>query len=326
MNPFDFATAANINDAIARAGAGGSMYLAGGTNLVDLMKLGVALPSHVVDIKQLPLRGIWTDAFGLHIGALEKMADVQANPLVKAYPVLAQALNGASPQLRNMATIGGNLLQRTRCNYFRDTAMPCNKRSPGSGCPAINGENRAHAILGGSDFCVATHASDFAVALVALGAQLALADATFSRTLPLVALYRLPGSTPQLENTLLPGELISAVLVPPLPWATRSTYLKLRDRRSYGFALASAAVAADLATDGTIRDVRVAVGGVATVPWRAYTVENALRGQPLQQSVVDTAAQQVVVGARPLAQNRFKVALVQRVISRALLSLGGTNG
>jgi xanthine dehydrogenase YagS FAD-binding subunit len=326
MNPFDFAAAVNINDAFDRAQGGGSAYLAGGTNLVDLMKLGVTAPSHVVDINHLPFHGIRTDSSGLHVGALEKMSDVQAHRLVQAYPVLVQALSvSASQQVRNMATIGGNLLQRTRCNYFRDTAMPCNKRAPGTGCPAINGENRAHAILGGSDSCVATHASDLAVALVALDARLTLNERTTTRELPLTALYRLPGSTPQLENTLRPGELIRAVVVPPLPWASRSAYLKMRDRRSYDFALASAAVAVDLA-HGIIRDVRVAVGGVATVPWRASTVEDALRGQPLREDVVASAAKLVVVGAQPLAHNRFKVTLVQRVIVRALMSLGGSNG
>ncbi len=325
MRPYDFAAARSVPDALGRAAATGSVYLAGGTNLVDLMKLGVMAPSHMVDINRLPLRGVRADHFGLHIGALERMSDVAAHPLVKRYPVLAQALNGASPQLRNMASIGGNLLQRTRCGYFRDTATPCNKREPGTGCPALQGENRAHAILGTSDSCVATHASDFAVALVALDAWLSLHSRSGTRSVRLADFYRLPGSTPHVENDLRAGELIGGILVPPLPWATRSAYVKLRDRRSYGFALASAAAAVDLA-GGRVRDVRVAAGGVATVPWRLPAVENALRGRPLRQDVVETAAQRAVDGARPLAQNRFKVSLVQRAIVRALISLGGTNG
>jgi xanthine dehydrogenase YagS FAD-binding subunit len=322
MKPYDFAIARNVPDAVHRAAAAGSAYLAGGTTLVDLMKLGVMTPEHVVDINRLPLRGVRADAFGLHIGALERMSDVAAHRLVQQYPVVAQALMGASPQLRNMATIGGNLLQRTRCGYFRDTDTPCNKRQPGTGCPALTGENRGHAILGTSDSCVATHASDLAVALVALDARLALHGGTGPRTVRLASFYRLPGSTPQVENDLRPGELISGVLIPPLSWARHSTYLKLRDRRSYGFALASAAVAVDLA-GGLVRDVRVAAGGVATVPWRLPAVENALRGRPLRQDVVESAARRAVDGARPLSQNRFKVALVQRAIVRALMSLGG---
>jgi xanthine dehydrogenase YagS FAD-binding subunit len=325
MRPYDFAAARSVPEALARGAAEGSAYLAGGTTLVDLMKLGVMAPSQVVDINRLPLGGVRADAFGLHIGALARMADVAAHPLVKRYPVLAQALNSASPQLRNMASIGGNLLQRTRCGYFRDTATPCNKREPGTGCPALEGENRAHAILGTSDSCVATHASDFAVALVALDAWLSLQSRFGTRSVRLANFHRVPGSTPQVENDLRAGELVGGVLIPPLPWATRSAYVKLRDRRSYGFALASAAVAVDLA-GGFIRDVRVAVGGVATVPWRLPAVEHALRGRPLRQDVVDAAARRAVDGARPLAQNRFKVALVQRAIVRALMGLGGSNG
>jgi xanthine dehydrogenase YagS FAD-binding subunit len=325
MRPYDFATARNVRDALGRAATRETAYLAGGTTLVDLMKLGVMTPAHVVDINHLPLRGVTANSFGLHIGALERMSDVAAHPLVKRYPVLAQSLTGASPQIRNMASIGGNLLQRTRCGYFRDTDTPCNKREPATGCPAIEGDNRAHAIFGTSDFCVATHASDLAVALVALDAWLSLDGRTGPRTVRLADFYRLPGSTPQVENDLRPGELITAVRIPPLPWFTRSAYLKLRDRRSYGFALASAAVAVDLA-GGLVRDVRVAAGGVATVPWRLPAVEQALRGRPLRQDVVESAARFAVTGARPLAGNRFKVALVQRAIARAVMSLGGSNG
>jgi xanthine dehydrogenase YagS FAD-binding subunit len=325
MKPFDFATARDVPDALSRATTPETAFLAGGTTLVDLMKLGVMTPAHLVDINKLPLADIREDASGVHIGALARMSDAAAHPLVKRYPVVAQALNGASPQLRNMATIGGNLLQRTRCGYFRDTSTPCNKRQPGTGCPALQGDNRTHAILGGSDYCVATHASDLAVALVALDAQLSLNVSGAARTLPLASFYRQPWSTPQVENELRPGELVSSVLIPPIPWATRSAYLKLRDRRSYGFALASAAVAVQV-IDGLVRDARVAVGGVATVPWRLYAVEGGLRGRPLRQDLIELAAQRAVDEARPLAQNRFKVTLVQRAIVRAVMSLGGTNG
>jgi xanthine dehydrogenase YagS FAD-binding subunit len=325
MRPYDFATARDVPDALNRAATPQTVYLAGGTTLVDLMKLGVMTPAHVVDINRLPLADIREDASGIHIGALARMSDAAAHPLVRRYPVVAQALTGASPQLRNMASIGGNLLQRTRCGYFRDTSTPCNKRAPGTGCPALQGDNRTHAILGGSEWCVATHASDLAVALVALDATLSLTGSAGTRTLPLASFYRQPVSTPHVENELLPGELVRSVLIPPIPWATRSAYLKLRDRRSYGFALASAAVAVQV-IDGLVRDARVAVGGVGTVPWRLFAVEGGLRGRPLRQDLVELAAQRAVDEARPLAQNRFKVSLVQRAIVRAVMSLGGTNG
>ncbi|MEO3930423.1 xanthine dehydrogenase family protein subunit M [Micromonosporaceae bacterium B7E4] len=323
MRPFDYSTAQSVSQAIAGGGAG-TAYLAGGTTLVDLMKLEVMTPRQVVDINRLPLRGVSTDREGLHVGALERMSDVAGHPLVAGgYPVIAQALlHSASPQLRNMASIGGNLLQRVRCGYFRDTSTDCNKRRPGSGCPAVDGENRGHAILGTSDSCVATHPSDLAVALVALDARVRLVGRGGTRDVRLADFYLLPGDTPDREHDLRPGELVTRVTVPPLPWATRSAYLKIRDRQSYEFALASAAVALDL-RGGLVRDVRVAVGGVGTRPWRLPAVEDALRGKAPRPEVFEAAAALAVEAARPLAHNRFKTTLVRRTIVRALTNLVG---
>ena len=322
MRPYDFAIAHTVAEALGRAREG-SAYLAGGTTLVDLMKLDVMAPQHVVDINNLPMLGVRADRQGLRIGALERMSDTAANPLITAgYPLLAQALlASASPQLRNMASIGGNLLQRSRCGYFRDTTTPCNKREPGTGCPALHGENRGHAILGTSGSCVSTHPSDLAVALVALDASVELQGRSGTRSVRLADFYLLPGDTPDREFDLRAGELITGVVVPRLDWAHRSTYVKVRDRSSYEFALASAAVAVDLA-GRTIRDVRVAVGGVATKPWRLPAVEDALRNRPLRQDIVETAATLAVTDAHPLVRNAFKVTLLQRTIVRTLMSLG----
>ena len=326
MRPFGFAVADSV-DAALRHPAPGLSYLAGGTTLVDLMKLEVATPAVVLDINGLPLRGVRSDGAGLHLGALERMAVVAAHPaVVSGYPVLAEALrHSASPQLRNMASIGGNLLQRTRCGYFRDVHSPCNKRRPGSGCPAIEGENRTHAVLGTSDSCVATHPSDLAVALVALDAAITVRAAGGRRTVPVTDLHLLPGATPDREHDLRPGELITEVTVPPLPRGTRSTYLKVRDRQSYEFALCSAAVALTV-HGGTVRQARIAVGGVGTKPWRLPAVERALVGRPLRPDAVAAAAALAVEGARPLAHNKFKVVLMQRTITRAVLSLAAGRG
>lgn len=322
MRPYDFAITHSVAEALDRAAATDSAYLAGGTTLVDLMKLEVLTPSRVVDINRLPLTGVWTDRHRLHIAALERMSDVAVHPLVTSrYPMLSEALlAGASPQLRNMASIGGNLLQRSRCGYFRDTSTPCNKRTPGTGCPAIKGANRAHAVLGTSDSCVSTHPSDLAVALVALDASVRLTGRDGSRDVRLAEFYRLPGTTPHLENDLRPGELVTEVTVPLLGWANRSTYVKVRDRSSYEFALASAA-AAVLVRGGVVRDVRLAAGGVGTRPWRLAAVEDALRGKPLRLDVVEKAAALATEGARPLAHNGFKVPLLRRTIIRALMKL-----
>jgi xanthine dehydrogenase YagS FAD-binding subunit len=314
MRPFELTAPATVEAALAAPGT----FLAGGTTLVDLMKLNVLTPQHVVDINDLPLRGIDTTD-GLRIGALERMSDVAAHEDV--YPMISRALlASASQQLRNMAAIGGNLLQRTRCTYFRDVATPCNKRVPGSGCPAIEGSNRPHAVLGTSDSCVATHASDLAVALVALDAKVRLTSSAGERTVALAEFYRLPGETPDVENDLRPGELITEVVVPRLDWAARSTYVKVRDRQSYEFALCSAAVALDI-QDSRIVDARVAVGGVATVPWRLPEVEAALRGAPAVQASFEDAASVAAEGARPLSGNGFKVSLLRRTVVRALLEV-----
>jgi xanthine dehydrogenase YagS FAD-binding subunit len=312
MRPFELTAPTTVEAALAAPGT----FIAGGTTVVDLMKLNVLTPQHVLDINGLPLRGIDTTD-GLRIGALERMSDVAAHPGV--YPAISRALlQSASQQLRNMASIGGNLLQRTRCNYFRDVSMPCNKREPGSGCPAITGANRMHAVLGTSDACVATHASDVAVALVALDAELTLVSPNGTRTVRLADFYRQPGNTPDVENDLQPGELITEVVVPRLDWAQRSTYVKVRDRQSYEFALCSAAVALDI-QDSRVVDARVAVGGVATVPWRLPSVEAALRGAPATVESFEDAAALAVEGARPLSDNGFKVSLLKRTVVRALV-------
>jgi xanthine dehydrogenase YagS FAD-binding subunit len=314
MRPFELAAPATVEAAVAEPGT----YLAGGTTVVDLMKLNVLTPESVLDINELPLRGVDTGD-GLRIGALARMSDVAAHPGV--YPAISRALLlSASQQLRNMASIGGNLLQRTRCTYFRDVAMPCNKREPGSGCPAISGANRMHAVLGTSDQCAATHASDLAVALVALDAEIRLVSAAGSRTVSLADFYRTPGDTPEVENDLRPGELITEVVVPRLDWASHSTYVKVRDRQSYEFALCSAAVALDV-RDGRVADARVAAGGVATTPWRLTAVEDALRGAPATQASFEEAASAAGDGARPLSANGFKVPLLERTVVRALLEL-----
>lgn len=323
MRSFAYEAPSSLEEATSDAGDQ-SAFLAGGTTLVDLMKLDVMTPARVVDINQLPMRGIKLTSEGLHIGALEKMSEVAEHPDVVAhYPVISQALlKSASAQLRNMASMGGNLLQRTRCGFFRDVTTPCNKREPGSGCPAIDSWNRGFAILGASSSCVATHPSDLAVALVALEASVRLQTRTGERVVKLDDFYLLPGNTPEKENQLQPGELITEILVPPLPWAQRSLYLKIRDRESYEFALASVALALDV--DGsTIRDARVAVGGVGTKPWNLPNVRDALIGKPLNLQHFETAAQVATEGAKPLRNNGFKVELVQKTIVRALMSLGG---
>jgi xanthine dehydrogenase YagS FAD-binding subunit len=322
MRPFIYESPSSAQQANSRGGTN-SAFIAGGTTLLDLMKLEVMQPARVVDLNQLQMRGIEMLGDGLRIGALEKMSDVAVNPEVTAnYPVISQALlQSASAQIRNMASIGGNLLQRTRCGYFRDVNTPCNKREPGSGCPAVDGENRMHAILGTSSSCVATHPSDLAVALVAMDASIRVQNGADERLIKLEDFYLLPGDTPDLENQLRRGELITEVRVPKLPWARRSAYLKIRDRDSYEFALTSAAVALDLDGD-KIRDVRIAVGGVGTRPWSLPKVREALVGQPFKQETFATAARFAVEGAEPLTQNGYKIDLLQRTIVRALKNLG----
>jgi xanthine dehydrogenase YagS FAD-binding subunit len=297
--------------------------LAGGTTLVDLMRLDVMRPEFVVDINGLertPLGRIDADGESLRLGAMVRMADAAEHPVVKRdYPVIAQALAlAASQQIRNMASLGGNVMQRTRCSYFRDISYAaCNKRRPGSGCAALDGFNRSHAILGVSDNCIATYPGDFAQALVALDASVDILGPKGNRTVAFAALHRPPGDTPDIETTLKPGEMIASFNIPARPWTRRSLYLKIRDRESYEFALASAAVALDL-SGGSAREVRVALGGVATVPWRAKQAEDALRGNELTPQAVSAAADTAFAGAVTKEYNAFKVALGKRTLIRAL--------
>ncbi|MBV9237382.1 MAG: xanthine dehydrogenase family protein subunit M [Xanthobacteraceae bacterium] len=298
-------------------------YLAGGTNLIDLMKIDVLRPQHVIDINALassPLGIISTNAQELRLGALVHMADAADHPEInRAVPVIAQSLRlAASQQLRNMASLGGNVLQRTRCPYYRDVSYSqCNKRRPGSGCAALDGFNRMHAVLGTSDQCIATYPGDFAQALIALDAQVELQGANGTRAISVGALHRRPGDRPDLETTLAPGEMITAFVIKPAPWMRRSLYLKIRDRGSYEFALASAAVAMDL-EDGRVREARIALGGVATVPWRAQAAEALLRDQLFSEANAQAAADAAFAGARTREHNAFKVELGKRTLKRAL--------
>jgi xanthine dehydrogenase YagS FAD-binding subunit len=316
MNPFTFEIVTTEEAAIAGAVAGGR-FVAGGTTLIDLMREEVERPAHLIDINRLPHRTIRAEGDVTVIGALARMADVASHPTVAAsHPLIVEALlEGASPQLRNMASIGGNLLQRVRCPYFRTLDAPCNKRAPGTGCAAIGGINATHAILGTSPDCVATHPSDLAVALVAVDAVVRTRGPRGARRFPVEALYRMPGATPHLEHTLEPHELITAVEVPQV--AGRQRYLKVRSRASYEFALASAAVVLDI-LDGRVRAARLAVGGVATRPWRARESEAALIGQTVGPTAWERAAERVIDGARPLSGNAYKVELLRRTVIRAL--------
>src|SRR5689334_17223483 len=300
-----------------------TQFIAGGTTLLDLMKLDVMRPQNVIDISPLehtPSGEINFGPRGLHLGALARMAAAADHPDVQTnYPVIAQSLAlAASPQIRNMASLGGNVLQRTRCTYFRDTSYDdCNKRSPGSGCAALHGINRPHALLGTSDDCIATYPGDFAQALIALDAEVEVAGPKGSRKLPFAELHRRPGNTPHIETTLAPNELILAFMVPPAPWARRSLYLKIRDRQSYEFALASAAVALDM-QDGKVNEARIALGGVSAVPWRAREAEASLKGKALDDETLNSAAAAAFRTARPQTENEFKVALGKRTMIRAL--------
>jgi xanthine dehydrogenase YagS FAD-binding subunit len=322
MLPFALDKAHSAEEAIAAAAAGGR-YIAGGTTLIDLMREEVERPDRLVDINALPLGGIRVEDGDLVIGALARMADVAADPdVLRLQPLIAESLiEGASPQLRNMASIGGNLLQRVRCPYFRMLDAACNKRTPGSGCAALDGLNAGHAILGTSDRCVATHPSDLAVALVALDATMRVAGPHGERSFPVEELYRLPGDTPHLEHTLLPGDLIVEVRVPGGAYSRRARYLKVRDRASYEFALVSAAVALDVG-GGVIRAARIAAGGVGTRPWRMRACEELLVGRPPERKALEAAAEMAVQGARALRHNHYKVELLPRTIVLALEMAG----
>jgi xanthine dehydrogenase YagS FAD-binding subunit len=294
--------------------------VAGGTTIVDLMKLGVEKPDELIDINLLPLSAIEPlPQGGVRIGALARNSDVARHDVIKSeYPALSQALlAGASPQLRNMATVGGNIMQRTRCSYFRDLTFECNKRVPGSGCAAMDGCHRSHAILGTSDQCFATNPSDMNVALVALDAVIQLEGLRGKRTAPFEDFHLLPGDTPERETVLEPGELITSVEVPALAAARNSLYLKVRDRASYEFALTSVALGAEI-KNGKIASSRVAFGGVATKPWRAHSVENVLNGEAPGEKLFTRAAEAAIEGAKPRVDNVFKVELLRRTLGKAL--------
>jgi xanthine dehydrogenase YagS FAD-binding subunit len=330
MNQFDYVRPASVTEAIAAAAAPGAAYLASGTNLLDLMKGGVVRPSRLVDVSRLPgLDRIEPQANGdWRIGALVRNADLAHDAdFARAFPSVAEALlSGASPQLRNAATIGGNLLQRTRCNYFYDTASACNKRTPGSGCDAHGGDNRQHAVLGWSKACIATHPSDVCVPLVAFDAIVEIEGRNGRREIALEALHRLPGETPEQDSALEGGELIVAVRLPAAAksFAAHSRYLKLRDRTSYALALAS--VAASLVIEGgVIKQARLALGGVAPKPWRARAAEAALAGARAEPAACQRAADAALADAKPSGDNAFKIELARRIIVRALtLAAAGT--
>jgi xanthine dehydrogenase YagS FAD-binding subunit len=324
VRPFGYERTTDIAAAVAMlAREPNAAFLAGGTNLVDHMRLGIATPDLLIDVRQLTSDRIEElPEGGVRVGAAVSNSDLAADRLIRRrYPVLAEAiLSGASGQLRNFATTGGNLLQRTRCPYFQDLTTSCNKREPGSGCSMREGHQRDAAILGASQACVATHPSDMAVALVALGAVVHVQGPDGARTIPVTEFHRLPGSEPERDTVLERGELITAVDLPPLGIAAHSRYRKIRDRASYAFALVSVAAALDV-VDGSIRDVRLALGGVAHKPWRAATAEEALRGGPANAASFRAAAEAELAVARPLPGNAFKVPLARNTIARTLLDL-----
>lgn len=320
MNRFDYVRPETVSDAIKALANPNSRALAGGTNLVDLMKYDVACPSRIVDINRLPLKEIEELADGsVRIGALVSNSDLAWNELIgRRFPLLTSAiLAGASPQLRNAATTGGNLLQKTRCYYFYDPSTPCNKREPESGCSAIGGVNRIHAVLGASDDCIAVHPSDMCVALAALNASVSVEGPESGREIPFSSFHRLPGQDPQRDNTMLAGELVTSVNIPSSDFGANHTYLKVRDRLSYAFALVSVAVAIHVKNEA-IQDVRVALGGVAHKPWRDYEAEKELLGQRPEEPVFRAFAENVMRPAKGQGGNDFKIELARRTIVRAL--------
>jgi xanthine dehydrogenase YagS FAD-binding subunit len=330
MNSFDYVRPASIAEAIAAAAEPGAAYLAAGTNLLDLMKGGLTRPSRLVDVTRLPGldRIERLPDGGVRIGALVRNADLAHDPdFAKSYPAVAEALlSGASAQLRNAATVGGNLLQRTRCGYFYDTASACNKRQPGAGCDARDGDNRLHAVLGWSEACIATHPSDFCVPLVALDAVVEIEGRTGRREVALEALHRLPGDTPERDNALEPGDLIVALRLPAAArgFAAHARYIKVRERTSYAFAVVSAAAALRIEA-GAIKDARLALGGVAAKPWRAHAAEEILSGATPGPDAYRRAAHAALADATPSGDNVFKIELAQRILVRALtLAAAGT--
>ncbi|MFE9725393.1 FAD binding domain-containing protein [Streptomyces sp. NPDC005794] len=324
MKEFGYERAVDVSGALALLDADpDARFLGGGTNLVDLMKTGVERPGRLVDVRELPLDRIEvTGSGGLRIGATVTNSDLAAHPDVRrSYPALTQAvLAGASGQLRNMATVGGNLLQRTRCGYFADVTKPCNKRVPGSGCPAIKGEHHNHAILGASDHCVATHPSDLGVALAAFDAVVSYETADGPGELPVTEFYRPVGDTPHRETALPAGALITGVTLPPAPVAANSRYRKVRERASYAFAIGSIAAALDV-RDGVVREVRLAFGAVASRPWRAHTAEQSLTGGPADAAAFAAAADAELAAARPLPHNSYKVTLMRNLVVAVLSEL-----
>lgn len=326
MHAIDFERARDAAHAVQLAQQGNTKFIGGGTNLLDLMKGGVEQPVKLVDITRIGLAGISElPGGGLRIGALARNSDSADHPLVRSrYPLLAQALlAGASPQLRNMATVGGNLLQRPRCPYFTDTAFSmCNKRLPDSGCAARDGYNRMHAILGASEACIAVNPSDMNVALTALDATVQVTGPGGARAIPIANFLRLPGDAPQTEHVLQPAELVTSVDLPPPAFTANTFYLKVRDRTSYAFALVSAAVALEM-SGGTVRQARIALGGVAHKPWRVPAAEALLAGQPFNETRARQAAAKLVEGARAFKDNRFKIDMAQRAVVSALRRAGG---
>src|SRR5438105_11563586 len=325
MSPFAYSRATDATQAVADVAKSQTKFLGGGTNLIDLIKMGVETPASLIDINRLPLAQIEDrQSQGVRIGALARNSDVAEHALIKSrYPVLSEALlSGASPQLRNMATVGGNLLQRTRCYYFYDPAFPaCNKRNPGSGCGAIDGYNRIHAILGQSEQCIATHPSDMCVALAALDPIIRVRGSKGEREIPFADFHRLPGNTPQRDTNLEHDELIEYVDLPAIPFASRSHYLKVRDRASYAFAPVSLAAALDLDSSKKIKAARVALGGVAHEPWRAKAAEQKLIGQTVDEETFRAAAEAELAAAKGYQHHSFKIELAKRAIVRALTTV-----
>lgn len=325
MLPFGYAQAHDLPGAVALlTQTPHAMAVAGGTDVLPLLQEGVIAPAELIDLNALPLSGIAPDGDGLRIGALTRLADVAADPRVRVgFPVLARALEEtASPQVRHMASVGGNLLQRTRCLYFRDVSVPCNKRVPGSGCPALDGQNRMNAILGGSPHCIAAYPGDMANALIVLDAELVVHGLEGERRLKVEDLHREPGDTPDVDTTLRPGEIIVSILLPGGAHASNSHYVKVRDRASFEWALVSVAAAIEVAR-GKVRVARIAAGGVGTRPWRLAEVERRLVGQKLDEAAALTAAEAATHGAAPRPGNGFKVMLLRRAVERALLMAGG---
>jgi xanthine dehydrogenase YagS FAD-binding subunit len=325
MHPFSYIAVATPDAAISRtAEARGAEYIAGGTDMLQLLQEGVRAPLELVDINGIAFDDVSVAVDGIRIGAMAKLADVADDPVIQERaPVVASALaESASPQVRNMATVGGNLLQRTRCLYFRDATTPCNKRIPGSGCSALEGLNRINAILGGSPHCIAAYPGDLAVALLAVDAELMVMGPTGERTITVENLHQLPGDTPHIETVLKPGDLITAIWIPLEATGRKSLYLKVRDRATFEWSLASAAVSLGLNGD-TILDARVAVGGVATKPWRLRHVEEMLVNQRLDRALARAAGERAADGAEPRGQNAFKIPLLQKTVERALLRIGG---